>query len=370
MAGEGSRALGEVLPSASSSRIIFTVREPVGVVACITPWNFPIALAAYKIFAALISGNCVVWKPAPNVSGSARIFAEALMRAELPSGVINLLSGGQIEAGQRLSTHPGVDAVAFTGSTFVGLQIAQACAQTLTPVSLELGGKNAIIVLEDADLDAAASGIMQSAFATSGQRCTAASRVIVQRSVREPLLAELLRRVAKLKLGHGLDESVNLGPIALPIQLERVASLVKAAVDAGADILCGGSTSALAEFPNGNFFPPTILGDIVESDAIARTEVFGPVACLIDVDDYEHAVIANNNTEYGLSSAIYTRSLHFAQSAANDLKSGVVYVNSGTSAAESAVPFGGMRLSGNGHREVSTHGFEVMTELKSVYMNF
>ena len=370
MAGEGLRALGQVLPSSSTNRTIMTVREPVGVVACITPWNFPIALAAYKVFAALISGNCVVWKPSPNISGSARLFTEALVKAGTPAGVVNLLSGGGIEAGRQLSTHPGVDAVAFTGSTAVGIEIAEACARSLTPVSLELGGKNAIIVLEDADLAQAANGIMQSAFATSGQRCTAASRLIVQRSVREPLLAELLRRCDQMQLGHGLDPAVNLGPLATSAQLDRVASLVTDAVHAGAEILCGGARVRVAEYPKGSFYPPTLLGGIKETDTIARTEVFGPVVAVIDVDDYEQAVVANNNTDYGLSSAIYTRSLHFAHRAASDLASGVVYVNSGTSAAESGVPFGGMRLSGNGHREVSTHAFDVMTELKSVYMSF
>jgi alpha-ketoglutaric semialdehyde dehydrogenase len=370
MAGEGLRALGEVLPSASANRTILTVREPVGVVACITPWNFPIALAAYKIFAALVSGNCVVWKPAPNISGSALLFTQALLRAGTPAGVVNLLSGGEIDAGRRLSTHPGVDAVAFTGSTAVGIEIAEACARTLTPVSLELGGKNAIIVLEDADLDLAASGIMQSAFATSGQRCTAASRVIVQRSVREPLLAELLRRTEQLKLGHGTDSTVNLGPLATPVQLHRVAALVTAAVQAGAEVLSGGSRSALADYPNGSFYAPTFLGGVRATDMIALTEVFGPVVAVIDVDDYEQAVAANNSTDYGLSSAIYTQSLHYAHRAATDLQSGVVYVNSGTSAAESGVPFGGMRWSGDGHREVSVQAFDVMTELKSVYMSF
>jgi alpha-ketoglutaric semialdehyde dehydrogenase len=370
MAGEASRAVGEVLQSGSPTRSIMTVRVPVGVVGCITPWNYPISLAAYKIFAALVSGNCVVWKPAPNVSGSAKLFTAALERAGTPAGVVNLLSGGQVEAGQRLSSHPDVDAVAFTGSTTVGIEIAEASAGTLTPVSLELGGKNAVIVLEDADLDAAVDGIIHSAFATSGQRCTATSRVIVQTSVRDRLVKDLVRRAGSLRLGHGLDADVDLGPLATEAQLDRLSSLVTAAVDAGATLLCGGKRANVSAYPAGNFYEPTFLADVSAGDAIAQTELFGPVVAIMEADSFEEAVEANNSTAYGLSSAIYTRSLHFAQRAAYELDSGVVYVNSGTSAAEGGVPFGGTRLSGNGHREVSAKALDAFTELKSIYMNF
>jgi acyl-CoA reductase-like NAD-dependent aldehyde dehydrogenase len=370
MAGEGSRALGQVLPAGSESRSIHTLRVPVGVVACITPWNYPISLAAYKIFAALVSGNTVVWKPAANVSGSAALFVAALERAGIPAGVVNLLAGGEVEAGRRLCSHPGVGAVAFTGSTEVGIDIAKVCAETLIPVSLELGGKNAVIVLEDADLQAAATGIMQSGFATSGQRCTAASRVIVQRSVSEPLAAELARRSSRLTLGHGLDPAVNVGPLASDGQLKHVTEMVDAAVEAGATVVAGGRPAELADYPAGMFYLPTILTGVQADDPIAQAEVFGPVVAVIEVDSYEEAVEVNNSTRYGLSSAIYTQSLHYAQRAMTDLDSGLVYVNSGTSAAEDGVPFGGTRLSGNGQREVSAHAFQAMTELKSVYVNF
>jgi aldehyde dehydrogenase (NAD+) len=370
MAGEGLRAFGEVLPSSMTDRDIITMRSPVGVVACITPWNFPVSLAAYKISAAIASGNTVVWKPAPNTSGSARIFTEALVRAGMPAGLVSLLSAGEVEVGRHLSTHPDVAAVTFTGSTSVGLQVAESCSRTLTPVSLELGGKNAAIVLADADMDAAVAGIIQSAFATSGQRCTATSRVIVDRSVGQQLTAMLVQRCADLRLGSGLDDAADMGPIASSAQLNKIAALVDQAVGSGAEVLCGGAPAVVDGLPQGMFYPPTVLAGVRPDDEIAQTEVFGPVVAVIEVDGYEEAVAANNQTQYGLSSAIFTRDLGYAHRAMRDLASGVVYVNSGTSAAELGVPFGGTRLSGNGHREVSTDAFDVMTELKSVYVKF
>jgi acyl-CoA reductase-like NAD-dependent aldehyde dehydrogenase len=370
MAGEGLRAFGEVLPSSMSDRDIFTMRSPVGVVACITPWNFPVSLAAYKISAAIASGNTVVWKPAPNTSGSARLFTDAMVRAGMPAGLVNLLSAGGVEVGRRLSTHADVAAVTFTGSTAVGLRVAESCSRTLTPVALELGGKNAAIVLADADMDAAVDGIIQSAFATTGQRCTATSRVIVDRAVGQHLTAMLVQRCADLKLGSGLDDAADMGPIASTAQLAKIVALVDQAAESGAQVLCGGAPAVVAGLPQGLFYPPTVLAGVRPDDDIAQTEVFGPVVAVIEVDGYEEAVEANNKTQYGLSSSIFTRDLGYAHRAMRDLASGVVYVNSGTSAAELGVPFGGIRLSGNGHREVSTDAFDVMTELKSVYVKF
>lgn len=370
MAGEGLRAFGKVLPSSMSDRDIITMRSPVGVVACITPWNFPVTLAAYKISAAIASGNTVVWKPAPNISGSAKIFTEALVRAGMPPGLVNLLSAGEVEVGRRLTTHPDVAAVTFTGSTSVGLEVAEACSRTLTPVSLELGGKNGAIVLPDADLDVAVAGIIQSAFATSGQRCTSTSRVIVDRSVSQQLTAMLVQRCADLKIGSGLDNTADMGPIASSGQLTKIARLVDQAVESGAEVLCGGTPAVVDGLPHGLFYPPTVLAGVRPDDEIAQIEVFGPVVVVIEVDGYEEAVAVNNQTQYGLSSAIFTRDLGYAHRAMRDLDSGVIYVNSGTSAAELGVPFGGTRLSGNGHREVSTDAFDVMTELKSVYVKF
>jgi aldehyde dehydrogenase (NAD+) len=366
MAGEGKRALGEVLPSSRTNRIITTRRHPRGVVACITPWNFPIVLAAYKIFAALISGNTVVWKPAPNVSKSARLFVAALERAGLPDGACNLICSGGVDVGEALVAHPDIAVVAFTGSTPVGRSIAQTCAGRFAPTLLELGGKNAIIVMEDADLDDAASGIMQSGFATSGQRCTAASRIIVHSSIEQQLLSILGDRISGLAIGNGLEQGTTFGPLALESQLERIDGMVSRAISAGAELVTGGIRLSGA----GYFYAPTLLTGISGHDEIAQNEVFGPVLSVIKVADLDEAIAVNNSTEFGLSSAIYTQSLTNAFRASDECQSGLVYVNSGTSAAEIGVPFGGVKNSGNGHAEVSRHALDVMTYIKATYMSF
>jgi len=370
MAGEGRRALGEVLPSARPNRNITTRRHPRGVVACITPWNFPLVLAAYKIFAALISGNTVVWKPAPNVSQCARLFVAALERAGLPAGVCNLITAGGIEAGQALVEHPDVAVVAFTGSTPVGKSIAETCARRLAPTLLELGGKNAIIVMDDANLDDAVAGIMQSGFATSGQRCTAASRIIVQSGVEAELVQRLESHVHALTIGDGLDPAVTFGPLALGAQVDRVAGMVSHAVASGAHLVAGGERVADGANAAGSFYAPTLLTNVSASDEIAQQEVFGPVLSVIRVADLDEAIAANNATAFGLSSAIYTEQLSAALRASDELESGLVYVNSGTSAAEIGVPFGGVKDSGNGHAEVSRHALDVMTYLKATYLSF
>ena len=367
MAGEGRRAIGSVLPSNTHGRFIHTVRLPHGVVACISPWNYPVVLASYKIFAALVAGNTVVWKPAPNVSGSAAIYARAA--AGLPDGVFNLVAGAGNEAGARLVEHPRVDAVAFTGSTATGIRIAETCARTLRPVSLELGGKNAVVVLEDADVQAAASGIVQSAFATSGQRCTAASRVIVDCTVHDDLLEELTARIAGLRLGPGVDPTTDVGPLATADQLRHVTAMVDGAVQRGARHLMKWQNNSEPDLSRGNYFPPTLLGDVDPDDPIAQDEVFGPVVTILKANGYDDAVRLNNATRYGLSSSVYTRSVRQAQRASSDLKSGLVYVNSGTSAAEPHVPFGGVKLSGNGYREVSAEALDFMTETKAIYID-
>jgi len=369
MAGEGKRTLGEVLPSSRTNRNITTRRHPRGVVACITPWNFPIVLAAYKIFAALISGNTVVWKPAPNVSQSARLFVAAVERAGLPAGVCNLICSGGIEAGKALVEHPDVAVVAFTGSTPVGRSIAQTCGARFAPTLLELGGKNAIIVMEDANLEDAVSGIMQSGFATSGQRCTAASRIIVHASIEQRLVELLTDRIEGLVVGSGLEPGITFGPLALESQLERIDGMVSRAIKSGARLVTGGTRLSGSD-NTGYFYAPTLITGVSAQDEIAQNEVFGPVLSVITVADLDEAIAVNNSTEFGLSSAIYTQSLSYALRASDECESGLVYVNSGTSAAELGVPFGGMKNSGNGHAEVSRHALDVMTYLKATYLSF
>jgi alpha-ketoglutaric semialdehyde dehydrogenase len=367
MAGEGRRLFGETVPASFPDRNVRMVREPLGVAACITPWNFPVALASYKIFSALIAGNTVIWKPASEVALSAKIFVEILEEAGLPAGVLNLITGSGRTVGRTLAEHPDVKVISFTGSTEVGQQLAEMSCKTLKRISLELGGKNAVIVLKDADLEKAADGIVKSAFTTTGQRCTAASRVIVERSVKEKLLQKVVQKTKSMKIGNGLEAGNQVGPLVNEDQLIIVEKYVKTAIEQGGKIVSGGQR--VTEL-GGYYYEPTIIENVKPTDVIAQEEIFGPVLAIIEVDSYEEAMEVNNGTIYGLSTSIYTESLHFANRAAKEAVSGLVYINNGTSNAEMGVAFGGMKMSGNGHREVSHHAFDVMTEWKSIYTNY
>ncbi|MEX2460766.1 MAG: aldehyde dehydrogenase family protein [Paenibacillaceae bacterium] len=366
MAGEGRRLFGQTVPSGSPDRMAMTIRESVGVVACITPWNFPISLAAYKIFAALVSGNTLVWKPASDVAFCAKLFMEVFEAAGLPAGVINLVFGSGSTVGHILAEHPDVQVIAFTGSTEVGRKLGETAGRHLKRISLELGGKNSVIVLKDADIDLAAAGIVRSAFATSGQRCTAASRVIVEASIQSELEKRIVTLVQKLIVGNGLVSGTDMGPLANGSQLKTVEEYVALALQEGGLILTGGSVME----GTGWYYPPTVITNVKREHRIAKEEVFGPVLAILTAENYEDAIEINNDTEYGLSSSIYTNSLHYANCAVKDLESGLVYINNGTSNAEIGLAFGGMKNSGNGHREVSYQAFDVMTEWKTIYTNY
>ena len=367
MAGEGRRMYGETVPSGFKNRTITMIREPLGVVACITPWNFPIALAAYKICAALISGNMIVWKPASEVALSAGIFTQVFHEAGLPKGVLSLITGSGSQVGMQLAEHEDVNVISFTGSTEVGIQLSQAAAKQLKRISLELGGKNAAIVLKDADLAHAAECIVKGAFGTTGQKCTATSRVIVERPVKEKLLKKVIELTEDLKIGNGLDEGIDVGPLVNKHQLDVVETYVNKALDEGAVLECGGKKTAAKE---GFFFEPTVFSHVSRDHTIAREEIFGPVLAFIEVDSYEEAIEVNNDTKYGLSTSVFTNTLSYANRAAEDINSGLIYVNNGTANAEIGVAFGGMKFSGNGHREVSHHALDSMTEWKSVYTTY
>ncbi|WP_108669172.1 aldehyde dehydrogenase family protein [Peribacillus acanthi] len=367
MAGEGRRLFGETVSSGATNRHIMMVREPVGVVACITPWNFPVALAGYKILAALISGNTVVWKPASEVALSAQIFTEVFHEVGLPKGVLNLITGAGSKVGAQLAEHSDVKVISFTGSTEVGIKLSETAAKTLKRVSLELGGKNAAIVLKDADLNLAAEAIVKAAFTTTGQRCTAASRVIVEASVKDELLSKVVAITQKLKAGNGLESGVDIGPLTNKNQLETVEKYVSFAVQNGAVIECGGKRIPSEQ---GYFYEPTVLSNVKNSDRVAQEEIFGPVLAFIEVNSFEEAIELNNDTVYGLSTSLFTSSLHYANRGAKEIESGLVYINNGTSNAELGVAFGGTKHSGNGHREVSHHAFDVMTEWKSIYTTY
>ncbi|MFJ7726915.1 aldehyde dehydrogenase family protein [Neobacillus sp. NPDC097160] len=370
MAGEGRRQFGDTVPSELRNKFAMTVRVPIGVAGLITPWNFPIAIASWKSLPALVTGNAVVWKPATETPMVAEEFVKIYEEAGLPKGLINLVNGSGSEVGNAMVDHPGIDLISFTGSNEVGAAINGRAGALLKRTSLEMGGKNAITVLEDADLDLAVDGILFGAFGTSGQRCTATSRVIVHESVKEALTEKLVARIGEMKMGNGLDESVVVGPVINRSSLERIDEYVKIGQEEGAKLLTGGKVAAENGLDSGNFYLPTIFTDVTPDMRIAKEEIFGPVVSIISVNSLEEAVEVNNNVEFGLSSAIYTADINRAFKAMRDLDTGLVYINAGTSGAEIHLPFGGTKGTGNGHRDSGVAALDVYTEWKSIYVDF
>jgi aldehyde dehydrogenase (NAD+) len=370
MGGEGRRLFGSSVPVELPNKSGVAMRDPVGVVACITPWNFPIAIPTWKMFPALVAGNTVVIKPASDTPHSALRLVEILHEAGIPAGVVNIVFGPGNTVGEALIHHPDVAVVSFTGSTESGRHVAIEGAKTLKRVSLEMGGKNAVIVLDDADLDLAVEGILWSAYGTTGQRCTACSRVIVHKAVRQQLLEKLVPRIEQLRLGNGLDESVDVGPVINASQLEKIHSYIAIGQNEGATLLTGGEIVTEGELANGHFYRPTLFADVTPTMRLAQEEIFGPVLSVIEVGSFEEAVRTNNETRYGLSSAIYTQDANRVQQAMRDLTTGIIYINSGTTGAEIQLPFGGTRGTGNGHREAGLAGLDVFTEWKVVYNDY
>lgn len=366
MGGEGRRLFGHTAPVEMPDKFGMALREPVGVVGLITPWNFPVAVPSWKLFPALVAGNTVVFKPAEDAPATAAMFVQICAEAGLPPGTLNLVCGAG-ETGAALVAQPDVRVISFTGSTETGLQVYQRAARLGKKVSLEMGGKNAIIVLEDADLELAAQAITWSAFGTTGQRCTAASRLIVQRGVHDQLAEALTEKARALKIGDGLDESVELGPLVNAAALDKVERYMGIAGDEGAQVLTGGQR---ADTERGWFFQPTLLGGVQRDMRVAREEIFGPVLSLLTVDTLDEAIELNNEVRYGLSSSIFTRDVNRAFHAMRDLSSGIVYINHGTSGAEIQFPFGGIRATGNGMREAGQAGLDTFTEWKTVYVDY
>jgi aldehyde dehydrogenase (NAD+) len=340
------------------------------VVACITPWNFPIAIPSWKTMAALIAGNTIVLKPATDTPLSALKLVEVFEEAGLLPGVLNLVCGNGEAVGMPLVRHPDVAAISFTGSNDVGRQVNVEAAQHLKRVTLELGGKNAVIVMDDADLDLAVEGILWSAFGTTGQRCTACSRLIVQRGVRAELEARLVARAQALRLGNGLEPETQVGPLISAGQLDRVHGYMAIAQDDGARVLCGGEPAREGSLAQGNFYRPTILTDVSPRMRVAQEEIFGPVLSVIEVQSLDEAIQVNNDTRYGLSSALFTRDVNVVHRAMRDITTGILYVNAGTTGAEIQLPFGGTRGTGNGHREAGLGALEFFTEWKAIYVDY
>ncbi len=370
MAGEGRRQFGYTAPAELRNKFAMCLRQPLGVCGMITPWNFPMAIPSWKIFPALVLGNTVVFKPASDTPLSGVNFCRILNEAGLPKGVLNLITGSGGKVGLPLMTHPDVSVISFTGSTEIGREVSKACAPDFRHCHLEMGGKNIILVLEDANIDLAVDGAIWGGFGTTGQRCTAASRVGVHKKVYRQFVDKFVERARKLKVGSGLDPSVEMGPCVNEGQRKTVEEYVAIGKNEGAKLLCGGERLAGPDFENGHFHAPTIFGDCDPKMRISQEEIFGPVVSVIPFDDFDQAIEIANGVVYGLSSSIYTQDLNRAFQAMRDLYTGIVYVNAPTIGAEIHLPFGGVKQTGNGHREAGIAGLDVFSEWKSIYVDF
>jgi acyl-CoA reductase-like NAD-dependent aldehyde dehydrogenase len=370
MAGEGRRMFGQTVPSELRDKFAMSIRQPVGVCGMITAWNFPIAVPSWKILPALVCGNTVVFKPAEEAPHSAVNFVQALVDAGLPPGVLNLVLGDGPGTGAPLVAHPGVHVVSFTGSTETGRLVNQAAAPSFKKVHLEMGGKNAIVVMEDANLDLAVDGALWGGFGTTGQRCTAASRVIVHQAVYVKFLQAFVERARTLVVGDGLADGTQMGPSVSEAQLQRVMEYVKVGQDEGATLVTGGSRLSSGALAKGFFHEPTIFGDVTRTMRIAREEIFGPVVSVLSCGSLSEAVDIVNDVAYGLSASIYTQDINRAFAAMRDVYTGIFYVNAPTIGAEVHLPFGGTKATGNGHREAGQAALDVFSEWKSVYIDF
>jgi len=370
MAGEGRRLFGHTTPSELPDKLNMSMRMPIGVVGAITPWNFPIAIPSWKIVPALVCGNTVVFKPATDTPLLGQRFVELLCEAGVPAGVVNLVHGRGGEVGDHIVRHPQVAVVTVTGSRETGVAVLKAAADGLKRVHLELGGKNGIIVMDDADLDLAVEGIVWSAFGTSGQRCTAASRVIVHERVYDLLASRLVAEAERLRLGPGWEPDTDVGPVINRAALEKIHAYTEIGIAEGARLLTGGEIATEGELARGFYYRPTIFGEVEPGMRIAQEEIFGPTTALIRVRDLDEAIAVANGIRYGLSSSIYTRDVNRAFRAIRDLEAGITYVNAGTIGAEVHLPFGGVKETGNGHREAGQAALDVFTEWKAVYVDY
>lgn len=369
MSGEGRRMFGDTVPSGLPDRLAMTVRDPVGVVGIITPWNLPMLMPAWKAFPALICGNTVVVKPAEDTPLTAVRLFEILEEAGLPPGVANLVTGYGPEVGEPLVGHEGVDMVSFTGSQPVGRRIATVAGSQLKHVSLEMGGKNALVVLDDADLEEAVRGALWGGFSTTGQRCTASSRLVVDDRVADEVVERLVAGAAELIIGDGLDPNTQVGPLINAKQLDRVHSFTEVGIGEGAKLVLGGEKLG-DTMEGGYFYSPTLFDHATPDMRIAQEEIFGPTITVIRVDGYDEAISVANGTRYGLSAAVYTRDTARALRAVRDLEAGLVYLNAPTIGSEIHLPFGGVKDTGNGHRESGIAAIEQFTETKTVFLDY
>ena len=366
MGGEGRRLHGYTAPVEMPNKFGMAIRDSVGVIGLVTPWNFPVAVPSWKMLPALVAGNAVIWKPSEETPAVAAAFVQVFIDAGLPEGVLNLVLGAG-DVGAALVEHPDVRVISFTGSTETGLKVYTKAASLGKKVSLEMGGKNAIIVLDDANLDLVVQAVTWSAYGTTGQRCTATSRLIVQRGIKAKLTEALVERARGLKVGYGVEAGIEVGPLVNRKALEKVEHYVGIGRDEGAKVAIGGRR---ADIDKGYFYAPTLFTDVSRDMRIAREEIFGPVLSMIEVGSLEEAIEVNNSVIYGLSSSIFTENVNAAFRAIRDLTTGIVYINHGTTGAEIQFPFGGTGGTGNGMREAGTTALDSFTEWKSVYVDY
>lgn len=368
-AGEGSQPQGDVLPATNPQTFLYTKREPLGVVGVITPWNFPIAIPAWKIAPAIVYGNTVVFKPAEITPLTAVNFVRALHDAGLPVGVVNLLTGSSRNTGNALVDNPAIAALSFTGSTKVGKSVQQRAIERGAKVQLEMGGKNPSVVLADAPLDLAVRDVANGAMLSTGQKCTATSRVIVERAIADTFIPKLVERIKSMKVGDGLDPATEIGPLSSQSQLDTTLEYIKIAKDEGCELLAGGEALQGDKYGNGYYVQPTLFGGMQNDMRIAQEEVFGPVLGVMIVDSAEEAFKLANDVKYGLSSAVFTRDIGKAMQFVDSIEAGIVHVNSQTAGAEPNAPFGGMKDSSNLQREQGKAAIEFFTVIKTVYFD-
>jgi len=367
-AGEGARKIGDVIPSSDSEGLLFTTRVPLGVVGVISPWNFPVAIPIWKMAPALVYGNTVVLKPASETAVTAAKVVECFHEAGFPKGVVNMVCGSGSVIGQGIANHPDIDGVTFTGSNTVGKQVGRAAFERGAKYQLEMGGKNPVIVAKDADLELAVEGTISGGLRSTGQKCTATSRVFIEREVYEAFKEKLLERVKQLKIGNGLDAETWMGPCASESQFNTVLSYIEKGKAEGAKLIYGGNRCLEGELANGFYVEPTIFEDVDIQMTIAREEIFGPVLALIQVDSIEEAIQLANDTEYGLSASIYTKNIGNVLGFIKDIEAGLIKVNAETAGVEFQAPFGGMKQSSSHSREQGQAAIEFFTSIKTVFV--
>jgi acyl-CoA reductase-like NAD-dependent aldehyde dehydrogenase len=367
---EAKNNFGVTVPSELSNKFAYTTVNPVGTVGIITPWNFPVAIPCWKLIPALLIGNTVVFKPSPQAPASATRVIELLLQAGVPDGVINMIHGAEKTVVEEIVENLGVKVISFTGSTEVGRKIAEIAGRNLKKVGLELGGKNPQIVLEDADLGNAVEGAVWGAFATTGQRCTSTSRLLLQENIYDKFLKLFLQRVKKLKTGNGLDKETEIGPIINERRLNTILKYIENGKDEGAELLLGGKRISGGKYDRGYFLEPTIFTNVDSNMKIAQEEILGPVLAVIRICDFEEGIEIANDVDYGLSASLYTKNLDLAMEAVGKLETGMVYVNAPTIGAECHMPFGGVKSSGNGFREGGKWAYELYGEIKAVTIDY